>query len=76
MFDALYQLVLDHQGNVWCVDVGADALVRYAPGKHTLMLFHLSLPKSAPFGLTLDPAGMLWFTAGGSSGNFVGELAP
>jgi virginiamycin B lyase len=73
---ALYQLVVDHQGNIWCVDVSADALVRYAPGKHTLLFFRLSLPKSAPFGLTLDPAGMLWFTAGGSSGNYVGELAP
>src|SRR6266568_2534372 len=73
---ALYQLVLDHQGNIWFVDVGADMLVRYAPGKQTLTFFQLSLPGSVPFGLTLDPAGKLWFTAGGSSGNYVGEMAP
>ena len=30
----------------------------------------------ASFGLTLDPAGRLWFTAGGSSANYIGEMAP
>jgi streptogramin lyase len=73
---ALYELVIDHQDNIWFVDVGANTLVRYAPGKHTLTFFQLSLPSSAPFGLTLDPAGKLWFTAGGSSANYVGEMAP
>ncbi len=73
---ALYQLVLDHQGNIWFVDAGADALVRYAPGKHTLTFFRLSLPSSAPFGLTLDSAGTLWFAVGGSPANYVGEMAP
>jgi virginiamycin B lyase len=73
---ALYELVIDHQGNIWFVDVGANTLVRYAPGKHSLTFFQLSLPGSAPFGLTLDPAGMLWFTADGSSANYVGEIAP
>jgi virginiamycin B lyase len=73
---ALYELVIDHQDNIWFVDVGANALVRYSPGKRTLTFFQLSLPSSAPFGLTLDPAGDLWFTAGGSSANYVGEMAP
>jgi len=73
---ALYQLVFDHQGNIWFVDVGADALVRYVPEKHTLTFFQLTLPGSAPFGLTLDPAGTLWFTIGGSPANYVGEMAP
>ena len=73
---ALYELVIDRQDAIWFVDVGADTLVRYAPGKQTLTFFQLSLPASAPFGLTLDPAGKLWFTAGGSSANYVGEMAP
>src|SRR6266581_1081376 len=73
---ALYQLLLDHQGKIWFVDVGADALVRYAPEKHTLTFFRLSLPGSAPFGLTLDPAGTLWFAVGGSPANYVGEMTP
>jgi virginiamycin B lyase len=72
---ALYELVLDHQEHIWFVDVGANMLVRYTPGQHALTFFRLSLPGSAPFGLTLDPAGRLWFTAGGSSANYVGEMA-
>jgi len=73
---ALYELVIDRQDNIWFVDVGANTLVRYAPGRRTMTFFQLSLPSSAPFGLTLDHAGKLWFTAGGSSANYVGEMAP
>ena len=73
---ALYELVIDHKEDVWFVDVGANTLVRYAPGEQTLTFFQLSLPGSAPFGLTLDPAGKLWFTAGGSPANYVGEMVP
>jgi streptogramin lyase len=73
---ASYELVIDHKDTIWFVDVGADTLVRYAPEKHSLTFFQLSLPSSAPFGLTLDPAGTLWFTVGGSPANYVGEMAP
>ena len=73
---ALYALVIDRKGDIWFVDVGANTLVRYVPEKQTLTFVQLSLPSSAPFGLTLDPAGNLWFTAGGSSANYVGEIAP
>src|SRR6266567_2563942 len=73
---ALYELVIDHQDTIWFVDVGANMLVGYAPGKQTLTFFQLSLPSSAPSGLPLDPAGRLWFTAGGSSANYVGKMAP
>ena len=57
------------QKGAWFVDVGADTLVRYLPGKRSLTFFQLSLPSGAPFGLTLDPAGKLWFTADGASAN-------
>jgi virginiamycin B lyase len=72
---ALYALVIDQQQQIWFVDIGANTLVRYAPQKHALTFFQLSLPESAPFGLTLDPAGKLWFTVGGSSANSIGEMA-
>jgi hypothetical protein len=49
--------------------------VRYAARKRALTFFHLSLPSSTPFGLTLDSSGKLWFTAGGSSANYVGVMA-
>jgi virginiamycin B lyase len=79
---ALYELVIDHKGNIWFVDVGANTLVRYIPEKQTLTFFQLSLPGIVPFGLTLDPAGRLWFTAGGSSashdksGSYIVEMTP
>lgn len=73
---ALYALVIDHQRQIWFVDVGANMLVRYAPAKHALTFFQLALPGSAPFGLTLNAAGQLWFTAGGSSANYIGEMVP
>ena len=73
---ALYELVIDHKDPTWFVDADADTLVRYAPGEHTLIFFQLSLPSSAPFGLTPDLAGKLWFNADGSTANYVGEMAP
>ncbi len=73
---ALYNLVVDRQEHIWFVDVGANMLVCYSPGKRTLTFFQLSLPSSAPFGLTLDPSGKLWFTAGGAAANYVGEMTP
>jgi virginiamycin B lyase len=73
---ALYGLAIDHEDTIWFVDVGATTLVRYAPGKHNLIFFRLSLPSSTPFGITLDSAGNLWFTAGGSSASYVGEMTP
>jgi virginiamycin B lyase len=73
---ALYELVIDHKDMIWFVDAGSHTLVRYVPGKYSLTFFQLSLPGSAPFGLTLDPAGTLWFTAGGSTADYVGEMAP
>ncbi len=71
---ALYELAIDHQENIWFVDVGANTIVQYVPAKRALAFFQLSLPSSAPFGLTLDAAGRVWFTAGGSSANYVGEM--
>lgn len=71
---ALYALVIDHHGNIWFVDVGANTLVRYVPETHAMTFFRLSLPSSTPFGLTLDPAGNLWFTAGGPKADYAGEI--
>ncbi len=73
---ALYGLVVAYDGAVWFVNNGADALVRYSSKDTSYTFFQLSLPSSAPYGLTLDSAGRLWFTASGSSANIVGEMHP
>jgi virginiamycin B lyase len=72
----LYGLVVAHDGDVWFVNSGADVLVRYAPGKATYTFVQLSLPSGAPFGLALDATGKLWFTAAGSSTNYIGVVTP
>lgn len=73
---ALYGLVVAHNGDVWFVNNGAGALVRYSPKDASSTFFRLMLPSSAPYGLTLDSIGRLWFTASGSSANTVGEMNP
>jgi len=73
---ALYGLIVAPSGDVWFVNNGAGALVRYSPKDASYTFFQLSLPSSAPYGLTLGPAGRLWFTASGSSANAIGEMNP
>jgi virginiamycin B lyase len=71
---ALYQLVIDRQGSLWFVDVGINMLVQYVPGRQVMTFFQLSRQVNPPYGLTLDPAGNIWFTFGGSPANYVGEM--
>jgi len=73
---SLYGLVVAGNGDVWFVNIGAGALVRYSPKDASYTFFQLSLPSSAPYGLTLDASGTLWFTANGSSTNAVGNMHP
>jgi len=73
---ALYELVIDHQDTIWFVDVGINTLVQYIPEQQTLTFFQISQQDNPPYGLALDPAGKLWFTFGGSSANYVGEMTP
>ena len=73
---ALYAVVIARTGDVWFVNNGANALVRYAPDKAAYTFFQLSLPSSAPYGLTLDKAARLWFTAAGPSANYGGVMTP
>jgi streptogramin lyase len=40
-----------------------------------MTFFQLSRQANAPYGLTLDPDGRLWFTFGGSPANYIGEMA-
>ncbi len=70
----LYGLVVTHNGDVWLANNGANALVRYVPDAATYTFFQLSASSGGLYGLTLDPAGTLWFTASGSSANFIGEM--
>lgn len=73
---ALYGLVIARDGSPWFVDNGANALVHYAPDTHHLTFYTLNIPAGAPYGLTLDQSGRLWFTADGSSTNYVGMVNP
>jgi virginiamycin B lyase len=61
-------------GDIWFTSSGANALVRYSPHAGAYTFFHLPVPDSIPFGLTLSSAGTLWFTAGGNPVNYVGEM--
>lgn len=65
---ALYEPVIDHQDAIWFVDVGADMLVRYAPGKQTMTFLRLSVPGNVPFDLTLDPVNPAMRTRRGRGG--------
>jgi virginiamycin B lyase len=73
---ALYAVVVTHNGDVWFVDNGAGSLVRYVPGNATFTFFRLPVAAEAPYGLTLDSAGRLWFTSPNPTTNTVGELTP
>ncbi len=70
----LYGLVVTHNGDVWFVNSGANALVRYVPDAATYTFFQLSVSSGGLYGLALDPAGRLWFTTSGSSTNVIGEM--
>ena len=69
-------MTVDAHGDAWFVEQNANYIGHFDKRQQTMTFFRLSLPSSAPFGLTLDPAGSLWFTAGGSSANYVGEMTP
>jgi streptogramin lyase len=71
----LHSIVVTPDGDVWFTSSGANALVRYSPEKSSFTFFQLPLPNSGLFGLTLDAAGRLWFTAGGGQQtNYVGVM--
>lgn len=73
---ALYGLAVTSNGDVWCVNNGSNALVRYTPGTATSTFFRFATPSASLYGLALAPTGTLWFTASGSSSNYVGEVMP
>ena len=73
---ALYGLVVTQNGDIWFVNNGDDALVRYTPKDASFTFFQLSGLSGAPYGLALDSAGRLWFTASGTSVNAVGRINP
>ncbi len=73
----LHGIVTTPGGDIWFTSSGANALVRYAPDRAIYTFFQLPLPGSDPFGLTLNAAGKLWFTAGGGQqADYIGEMAP
>lgn len=70
----LYAVTVATNGDVWFAVASANALVRYVPRTGTFSFFTLSIPASVPYGLSLDKAGNLWFTADSTPANYVGML--
>ena len=73
---ALYELIVAQNGDVWFVNNGANALVRYASKNASYTFFQLPQSSGGLYGLTLDAAGTLWFTTSGSSTNATGSMRP
>jgi virginiamycin B lyase len=72
----LYGVAVAPSGDVWCASSGANALVRFAPQAGAFTFFQLPVAGSVPYGVTLDAAGKVWFSADAASGNYVGVMAP
>jgi virginiamycin B lyase len=70
----LYAVTVTRNGDVWFAVASANALVRYVPRTGAFNFFTLSIPASVPYGLSVDSAGNLWFTADASPTNYVGML--
>ena len=70
----LYAMTVAPNGDVWFATASANALVRYTPQTGAFAFYTLSIPASIPYGLMLDRAGNLWFTADATPTNYVGML--
>lgn len=71
---AMYELVVAHNGDVWCVNSGSDTLVVYVPTKNHYTIFKLANLTGAPYGITLDTHNYLWVTYSGTQENDVGKI--
>ena len=72
---ALYAIVITRTNDVWFVNNGGGALVRYVPGSTQMTFFQLAGTTTGAYGLTLASDGTLWFTLSGTATNAVGEMA-
>lgn len=70
----LYAMTVAPNGDVWFASASANALVRYTLQTGAFVFYTLSIPASIPYGLMLDNAGNLWFTADATPTNYVGML--
>jgi virginiamycin B lyase len=72
----VYDLAVTHDGTVWVAAMGQNAIARFVPAIKTFTLYTLPDANSLPYGLVLDDAGRVWFTAERSPTNYVGLLDP
>jgi virginiamycin B lyase len=72
----LYDVGVAPDGTVWAASMGQNAIARYIPATGIFTLFELPDPQSQPYGLTVDSAGRIWFTADRDPINYVGMLDP
>jgi len=64
---ALYGVAAAADGTIWLADDSASALAHYTPEQAAFTMYPLPAA-SAPYGLTLDASGRVWFSSQGSAG--------
>lgn len=72
----LYTINRAADGDLWFVDNGANALVRFTPGRSTFTFYPLSVPACTPYALALDAAGGVWFVDAGAETSMIGRFTP
>ena len=70
----VYDLAVARDGTVWVAAMGQNAIARFAPDSEAFTLFTLPGADSLPYGLVLDGAGRVWFTAERNPTNYIGLL--
>ncbi len=74
--ETLYGIAADGKNNVWFSSYGTHAIIRYTPGEGVFTFFKLPIGKDAPYELTFDQQGRLWFTTQGDTPSYIGMLTP
>jgi virginiamycin B lyase len=72
----LYDVGVAPDGSVWAASMGQNAIARFEPKSSTFTLYELPDAATLPYGLCIDEAGRIWFTADRSPINYVGVLNP
>jgi virginiamycin B lyase len=72
----LYGMETTEDGAVWFASAGANALVRYVPGKDTFTFYQLPASQSIPFGLALGHDKGIWVSGDGADDNYVAQILP
>jgi virginiamycin B lyase len=70
----LYGVVAAQDGTIWAAAMGQNAIARYDPVRNALTMLALPDANSVPYGIFLDAAGNVWFTADRDPINYVARI--